>query len=319
MNWTSTQIITTAVSVCALVLGIANFIHTRILARKDLARRIRDDRLNIDHLLDSTFELLYGKEGFENTKDSKKLRDAEVCVERALMIDPNYPRGIEYEGHLFEVQGNEKAAIARYKKSISLDPSRARPHNCLGLIKNNEDSIGHFKKAIELDPERAALPYYNLGKAYKRLRNLKEAENNLRAAIELRPKYQYAYYELGELLRESGRYAEARTAYEQAIAADSSYINTMVALGRMLMENNKEDDEGISWIEQAMKINPTDDYPLAMLAAIYADRKDPDKALSYAKRAIALNPTRRFQSDVFADLTKEMNQLLERHSKKEES
>jgi tetratricopeptide (TPR) repeat protein len=319
MNWTSTQIITTVVSVCALVLSVANFIHTRISARKELARRHRDDRLNIDHLLDSAFELLYGKEGFVNTQDSKKIQDAEVCVERALKIDPNYARGIEYEGHLFEVQGNEKTAIARYEKSISIDPSRARPHNCLGRIKNNEDSIEHFKKAIELDPERAALPYYNLGRAYNRLGNSKEAENNFRAAIELRPMYQCAHYELGHLLHKSGKLDEARTAYEKAIAADPSYIDPMVSLGRMLMENNKQDDEGISWMEQAMKINPTDDYPLAMLAAIYADRKEPDKALSYAKRAIALNPTRRFRSDHFAELTKEMNELLDQQNTKAEA
>jgi tetratricopeptide (TPR) repeat protein len=318
MNWTSIQVITIALSVCALILSIANFIHTRMLARKELARRHRDDRLSIDHLLDSAFEMLYGKEGFVNTKDSKKLQDAEVCVDRALKIDPNYARGVEYEGHIFEAQGNEKAAIARYEKSISIDPNRARPHNCLGLIKNNEDSIGNFKKAIKLDPERAALPYYNLGRAYNRLGDSKEAENNFRAAIELKPMYPHAHYELGEILRKSGKFDEARTAYEKAIAADPSYIDPMVSLGLVLMEN-KQDDEGLSWIEQAMKINPVDDYPLAMLAAIYADRKEPDKALSYARRAIALNPTRRFQSDHFAELTKEMNDLLDLQNTKAEA
>lgn len=309
MNWTAPQIISTVISVSALLLSVANFIHTRISSRRELARRLRDDRINVDHLLDSAYEMLFGKEGYSRTRDSKKLQDAEACVERALKIDPNYSRAIEYEGHLFEVQGNKKAAIARYEKSISLDPTRARPHNCLGLIKDAEEAIVHFQKAIQLDPERAALPYYNLGKVYGRSGNYEEAEKNLRAAIELRPRYSHAHNELGNLLKKRGRFEEARDAYEKAIAADPAYIDPMVSLGAMLMEK-KHDEEGVSWIEQAMKIDPTDDYPIAMLAAVYADRKEPEKALMYAKRAIALNPTRKLQSDDFTDLTKEMNALL---------
>lgn len=132
MTWTTPQIIASAVSILALLIGIANFVIARVSARKDAARRKRDDLLLIDQLLDDVYNDLWGKNGYSSTRDRRKLENAEIRLRKAMKIDPQHPRGTEYEGHLFEFQGNMDMAKQRYNRSIALDGTRARPHNCLG-------------------------------------------------------------------------------------------------------------------------------------------------------------------------------------------
>lgn len=312
MSRTVSQAITMTVAVTALSISAANFVIGRIAAREESAVRKREDGLRIDQLLDTAFELLYGRDGYSRAKDGAKLSEAEVAVTQALGIDSVNPRAVEYEGHLLEAHGNTKSAAERYEKSISIDPSRSRPYNCLGLISTGEEAIKYFTKAIDLDPERAAFPCYNLGKVHASAGRLLEAKRYFQQAIELRPQFPHAHYELGELLEEEGRLEEARKAYEKAIAGDAGYVRPMVSLGALMMKNLGTAEDGLAWLEHAMKVDPADDFPLAMLAAIYADNKDAERALDYAKRAMALNPSRRFLGDVFHDLRREMDDRLEK-------
>lgn len=310
MSWTLLQIITIAVSVIALLLSIANFVLSRLSARRDASLRRRDEQLLVDQLLDDSFGLLWGDSGYSKTKDRRKLEDAEVRIRKAMKIDPKHPRGTEYEGHIFELQGNKSIAKERYQKSVSLDPTRARPHNCLGLIAEGSEAIDHFKKAIELEPEQAALPWHNLGRAYSASGRHDDAENAFRKALELRPKYSHAHHELANLLKRQQRYEEAESEYELAIASDSNYIDPMVNLAQLLMDVLKREEDGLAWMEHARKIDPSNDYPLAMLAAIYADRKEPKRALDYAERAMALDPSRRFTGEHFIELRAEMLEIM---------
>jgi tetratricopeptide (TPR) repeat protein len=297
--------------VTALVLSIANFVISRVSARKDAARRRRDDLLHIDHLLDEAYESLWGKNGYASTRDNQKLEEAEIRIRNAMTIDPSHPRGTEYEGHVFELQGNKKAARERYARSITLDGTRARPHNCLGLLSEGDDAIFHFKRAIELAPEQASLYHHNLGKLYLAQGRLDEAEDSLRRALELRPKYARAHFELAKLLKKRQNFEEAKKEYELAIVSDSTYVSAIVELGQLLMDVVGREEDGIAWLQHAIKINPTDDYPLAMLAAIYADRKEPERALEYAEQAMAINPSRRFAGESFNELREEMLALIE--------
>jgi tetratricopeptide (TPR) repeat protein len=286
MTWSPTQIITIGISIAALALGIANFVSARILTR-------RKAKLEVEEILEAVYNLLYGTDGYRKTRNSTKLREADLKISRAKIILPNYARTIEYEGHLFQEQGNARAAISRFEESIAIDPNRARPHTCLGLIKMGRESIKHFETAIELDPEHADVPYYCLGRVQRLLLNLGEAETCFQQALKLKPKHKEAHYELGEILRQRQKFKEAGAAYQEAISADSHYTEPMVSLGEMLMEGGNDKD-GMFWMEQAMKTDPSSDGPQARLAIIYATRKEIEMARSYAETALLLNPARRF-------------------------
>lgn len=310
MHWTLLQIITTAVALVALLLGVANFALARKAAGREAILRKRDDRLEVKQLLNTANSLLWGREGYEQTKDVAKQQEAEVIIRQALTIESGNPKAIEYEGDLFYVRGNKERAKDCYKRSISLEPTRASPYNRLALASKGEEAIKNYEKAVELDSDYAALPYTNLGQLYVSLSRLEEAENCFRNAIALWPEYSRAHHKLGDILRKRGEYKGARKEYEHAIKADANNLDPAVALGLMLMENLGNDKDGLAWIEDAMKKDPTDAYPYGMLAAIYADRKQPKKSLEYAAKAIAIDRNCTFQGKAIEFTRQEMEDLL---------
>ncbi len=305
------QIITISISVAALLLSVLNFYLARKRERLAGNRQARDDKLQADKLLDEVFELLWGKHGFTNTRDKRKLDDAESAVKQAKSLCQHYPRAIEYEGHIFEVKGNIEAAREFYEKSLSLDPSRSRVHECLGLIAEDDECIPHFEKAIECDPLRADNAYHLLGQEMKRQGRIEEAKVCYQKSLSINSRRRSTLHAYAKCLQKDKQIEEAREYFEKSISADSSSIDSMVSLGAMLAQNDAW-DEGISWIEHAMHIEPQSAHPYAMIAALYADKGDPENALKYNERATQLDPTRKFKNDVSQDLKKAMEKLLEK-------
>jgi tetratricopeptide (TPR) repeat protein len=293
-------------SVAALLLGIANFIMTRISARKEQGRRKRDDALKIQALLDESFDLLWGRDGYSRTKNSAKVMDAEKRIEQALAIDSLHPRAVEYEGHLFELRGDISTARERYQRSISLNPNRARPYNCLGLLAEPKEAIKYFERAVALEPSRSALYHHNLGRALVKLDRPSEAEKHFRLSLQQQPGYADAHLELAQLLKSMGNREDARSHFELAITSDAKHVWAMTSLGLLLSEKEDTWDEGIQWLEYAQKIDPTDSQPLRMMAAIYADNHHPEKAIALAEQAMAIDPAERLTGAVMHDLRKQM-------------
>jgi len=313
------QLATITASGIAILISLANFIHIRTTDRRENNIKKRDDDLLVTSHLNNAFEYLWGKDGYSRTRNTNLIESAEIELEYALKIEPNNLRAIEYEGHIYEIQGNIDEAKKRYEKSILINPVRGRPYNCLGLISEGEHAISHFKKAIELDVRNAYRYNNNLGKIYVRLGELDKAEECFNTAISLNGKFSHAYYQLGCLHKKKGEFERARKYFENAISVDANHVEAMTSLGALFMENLNNEEEGIAWLEYSISLNSNDDYPVAMLAAIYADRKQPEKSLEYVERAMCINPTRRFQGDSFTDLRKEMNALLSELNSKENS
>lgn len=312
MDWSVGDITASVVSVCALGLSAANFVVARRAASRQRTRQKREDRQRADKLLDETFDLLYGARGYATTRDWNTLQDAEARVRAALAIDTAYARAVEYEGHLFDVQKNVAAALVRYRRSISLDPKRARPHECVGRLLQGDEAIAAFERAAALEPDRAALPWLQMGKEHGKLGRPAQAEACYRRALALRPKYTEALIALGSALAKRGEKTEARRTLEAAVESAPRDVDALVALGQFHMTHLADDDEGRAWIERASKVDPADDYPIAMLAAIHADRGDADNALVYAKIAAALNPTRRLSTDTVAEVVVAMKAIIDR-------
>jgi tetratricopeptide (TPR) repeat protein len=73
-------------------------------------------------------------------------------------------------GSVLNDQKKYDEAIAKYQKSIALDPKYALPYNNWGYVlseqKKYDEAIAKYQKSIELDP-KYALPYYNWGYVLK--------------------------------------------------------------------------------------------------------------------------------------------------------
>lgn len=118
-------------------------------------------------------------------------------------------------------------AQEEFQRAVDADSNYAEARHNLGLSMAEqgrlEDAVAQYRKALALpiypSPEVA---YYNLGRAYSQLKKPKEAEEALRAAIQLSPKLVPAYYELGVVLTGQGRRDEARAAFRSARDLDPS-------------------------------------------------------------------------------------------------
>lgn len=302
------QLLPIFISFSALFLGIFNLIITIRNHKRNSEIQIRNDRIQVDNLLDKAYECLYGKNGYWKTKEKEKFYEAESQILRAKEIDSKYSRTVEYEGVILDIEGNKVQALEKYNLALNLRPIRWNTYNNIGRLFDGEEGISYFYKAIKVNPEKAGVPYYNIGKYCLRMNEIDKAKEAFQNSLMYLPNYEYTHFELANILVKEGNISKARESFEKAISINPNYVSALVNLGTMLCE--KIDwDEGISWIEAAVKIDPNDSYPLSMLAAIYADKGDHDNALKYNEKAIEMDLKRKFSSDLSHDLKKAMLKL----------
>jgi len=91
-------------------------------------------------------------------------------------------------------------------------------------------AIEILEKVIEQSPGVTA-PYIDIAIAYQYIGKLKQAEENLKIALQLVPEHPVACNEYGLLYRKTGRFAEARAIYEKAIARFPDYYPVHRNLG----------------------------------------------------------------------------------------
>jgi len=91
-------------------------------------------------------------------------------------------------------------------------------------------AIEILEKVIEQSPGVTA-PYIDIAIAYRCVGKLKQAEENLKIALQLVPEHPVACNEYGLLYRTTGRFAEARAIYEKAIARFPDYYPVHRNLG----------------------------------------------------------------------------------------
>ena len=131
-----------------------------------------------------------------------KLKEAELCLIKAIELKPNYAVAHSNLGNILKDLGKLKEAEFSYRKAIELNPNYAVAYSNLGnalrdLGKLKEAEFA-YRKAIELNPN-FAVAHSNLGNALRDLGKLKEAELCLIKAIELNPDFAKAYFSLSSL------------------------------------------------------------------------------------------------------------------------
>ena len=156
--------------------------------------------------------------------DREALEEAQACFQRGYEAQmagrleeavEHYRRSISIhptaEAHTFlgwtlSFQGRHEDAIAECKIAISVDPDFGNPYNDIGAylieLGRHEEAVPWLeraKRARRYEPRH--YPYVNLGRVYMKQNRLLDAIRELRAALEIAPRYEVARRELARLTR----------------------------------------------------------------------------------------------------------------------
>jgi tetratricopeptide (TPR) repeat protein len=153
---------------------------------------------------------------------------------------PDYNRGQKnYEA------GRFAQAVKDFAQAVKLDPQSPEAHYALAraLTKTAKTAaaIDTFKQLLNLNPadELKIWSYYLMGGAYSDLGQYKEAIENYREAIKLKPDLSKPYYNLGLAYVASNRVADAVAEFQQAVQLKPDYAEAHYNLGVAYLQMGK--------------------------------------------------------------------------------
>jgi tetratricopeptide (TPR) repeat protein len=121
------------------------------------------------------------------------------------LIEPWYNLGMYYQETGLKNKNNFKEAFACYDSILSIDKNFAAAHFNKGYIhleflQQYDSAIVHFSRAIEVFPNYYQA-FYNRGLAYESLDKRKQAENDYRSSLNIKPDYSEAALSLDRILK----------------------------------------------------------------------------------------------------------------------
>ena len=152
-----------------------------------------------------------------------------------------------------------------------------------------EQAVQSFQEVLHTDP---AFPgtHRELGKVYVSLRQNREAEKELRLAVDQDARDAVAVYFLGGLLVQTDRFADGVTYLERARSLDPDSWATYLYLGKAKLRL-QDSESAARYLRQAADMNPDEPTIFYLLAsALHANGKDAE-ARSALRRVSELHST----------------------------
>lgn len=165
-----------------------------------------------------------------------------------------------------------------------------------------------YDRVLQLDPNNVSALSI-LGGMHSDAGDMAVAENYLRRAVRLDPKFGAAQYNLALLLDRTGRHVEALAHYEKA-ALDSESPMFADVWGVCLAQEG-HNQEALQWFRRAIEIRPTEIPPRLHLAYLLDQTGHPKKALADARYLVKLDPGNRVFSDLVSQLLAELKSRRE--------
>ncbi len=194
-------------------------------------------------------------------------------------------------------------ARSKFKNSFLLEFYTALAHS---RTKDYAASIRHFTTAELLakrdEPERlTGLFFFQVGTAYERHKDFKQAENYFRQALKLAPDFAEALNYLGYMWAERGEnLTEAREMIEKALKQEPENAAFLDSMAWVLFKLNQP-KEALEWQLKALKHQKETDATLHdHLGDIYMALKQPDKARDQWERSLAIEPNEEIQKKLKA-------------------
>ena len=220
------------------------------------------------------------------------VKNAVLCLENALRLQPNFPEAHYNLGNICQEQGDLTAAIASYNAALQLKPNYPEAHYNLGVALKEQGeltaAIASYNSAIQL---KTSYPeaHYNLGVALQEQGDLTKAIASYKTALQLKTNYPEAHYNLGLALQEQGDLAAAINSYNSALQLKTNSPDAHNNLGLALQEQG-DLTAAIASFNTALKLKPN--YPEVHYNLGYALQKrcDLTAAIASYNTALQLKP-----------------------------
>ncbi len=159
---------------------------------------------------------------------------------KASKLDPDNPEIDMVFGVAYQTRGDYRNAEKYLRRAIGKKSDYAEAHNNLGFVLSRQ---GKSKEAIR-EYEKAAgnvlyqtpeIAYTNMAEEYRRLKDLRKAEEMYRKAISYNARYAVAYRGLSTLEMDTNRWADAAKTLGQCTTFAPAFWSCWMDLGSVQM------------------------------------------------------------------------------------
>ena len=194
-------------------------------------------------------------------------------------------------GFLLE-RGQVREAIVCLEKALKIRPDDASTQSDLGIAfvqtGQLDEAIAHFRLALPMAPDDAELRY-NLGNALLQKGELDEATPHLQAALRIQPGLAEARCALGNALFQKEQLAEAIIQFQKALKLNPDYLEARCNLGSALLRQARF-EEALTHFQAALKLDPANAGTRCRLGTALVGLRRFDEAIPELQKALSLNP-----------------------------
>ncbi len=220
--------------------------------------------------------------------------DAAIAAYRkALSIDPDYPDAHFNLGVALLRAQRIPEAEAAFRETLRLSPSDPGAHaNLAGILAGRGDleaAAGEYRAALKVAPQDAR-SRARLANLLRRLGDLKAAAAEAQAAVQQAPNLPAAHEALAHVFLARGDMASAVTAFKRTIELDPANLPARINLGTAL-KSEERFAEAAEAYRDALRVDPRSHYAHFHLAGAYMSLGKPEDAIPEFQAALELSPS----------------------------
>ncbi|XP_064490379.1 protein O-mannosyl-transferase Tmtc3-like isoform X2 [Ornithodoros turicata] len=207
-----------------------------------------------------------------------RTREAQDVYERALQLDSTNPDIFYNLGVVFLEQGKVDDALLYFNKALLLDPDHEQAlMNSAILIQESGSaklrSVAYQRLKFLLQKgKRNERVYFNLGMLSMDDKNVEEAEDWFKKAIQVKQNFRSALFNLALLLSDSERPLEAVPYLKQLLQYHPDHVKGLILLGDVYINHVKDLNKAQECYEKILLLDPANVQALHNLCVVHVER-----------------------------------------------
>jgi len=182
-----------------------------------------------------------------------------------MVIRPYFAELYYYRGMIFNLNYDFENSLPIIKRAIDLDAHNGRIIHALGATYYNlnryDEAIDFFQIARRYEIDKNT--FFLLGLCYFNKEMYKEAEEELKYAIYIEPKFTKGYHYLGLLYFQKGDFDKAIEQWNEILEIEPNFPNKYIVLNNLGIVYNKKEmpDKALEYFVHALQFVP-EDHPI---------------------------------------------------------